>query len=173
MQQQQRALVLRKGLEVIEAWNCWVFSLLLFSAFLERLTAADTLWIVLTSFSLVGMKILFSDFFDGDIAQPVYNITNKDKIQRYIVLNKIQQRPSGSNCFHLRTKRAATARPERIWDYAVIPYEIDANFSGNHKALFKQVCVYFICIKCLFTLSTYDMFILFIYHMKYCCYSGA
>ena len=25
-------------------------------------------------------------------------------------------------------KRAATARPERIWDYAVIPYEIDSNF---------------------------------------------
>ena len=37
-----------------------------------------------------------------------------------------------------RVKRAATARPERVWDYAVIPYEIDANFSGVHKALFKQ-----------------------------------
>ncbi|XP_023349117.1 tolloid-like protein 1 [Eurytemora carolleeae] len=37
-----------------------------------------------------------------------------------------------------RDKRAATARPERIWDYAVIPYEIDSNFSGVHKALFKQ-----------------------------------
>ena len=32
-----------------------------------------------------------------------------------------------------REKRAATARPERIWDYAVIPYEIDSNFSGVHK----------------------------------------
>lgn len=32
-------------------------------------------------------------------------------------------------------------RSERIWDYAVIPYEIDANFSGVHKALFKQVSV--------------------------------
>ena len=40
---------------------------------------------------------------------------------------------------HHRSKRAATARPERIWDYAVIPYEIEANFSGSHKALFKQV----------------------------------
>lgn len=30
-----------------------------------------------------------------------------------------------------RTKRAATARPERIWDYGVIPYEIEANFSGK------------------------------------------
>ena len=38
-----------------------------------------------------------------------------------------------------RIKRAATARAERVWDYAVIPYEIDANFSGVHKALFKQV----------------------------------
>lgn len=36
-----------------------------------------------------------------------------------------------------RTKRAATARPERLWDYGVIPYEIEANFSGQHKALFK------------------------------------
>ncbi|OQV15507.1 Tolloid-like protein 2 [Hypsibius exemplaris] len=39
---------------------------------------------------------------------------------------------------HLRNKRAATARMERIWDYGVIPYEIDKNFSGEHKALFKQ-----------------------------------
>ncbi|XP_050394072.2 tolloid-like protein 1 [Patella vulgata] len=36
-----------------------------------------------------------------------------------------------------RTKRAATARPERLWDYAVIPYEIETNFTGPHKALFK------------------------------------
>ena len=41
-----------------------------------------------------------------------------------------------------RRKRAATARPERVWDYAVIPYEIDANFSGVHKALFKQESIY-------------------------------
>ncbi|XP_065171165.1 protein tolkin-like [Atheta coriaria] len=39
---------------------------------------------------------------------------------------------------HRRTTRAATARKERVWDYGVIPYEIDANFSGAHKALFKQ-----------------------------------
>lgn len=37
-----------------------------------------------------------------------------------------------------RVTRAATARKERIWDYGVIPYEIDGNFSGAHKALFKQ-----------------------------------
>ncbi|KAJ4427739.1 hypothetical protein ANN_25392, partial [Periplaneta americana] len=37
-----------------------------------------------------------------------------------------------------RVTRAATARKERVWDYGVIPYEIDGNFSGAHKALFKQ-----------------------------------
>lgn len=30
-----------------------------------------------------------------------------------------------------RARRAATARPERLWDYGVIPYEIEANFSGK------------------------------------------
>ncbi|XP_075542431.1 tolloid-like protein 1 tolkin [Dermacentor variabilis] len=37
-----------------------------------------------------------------------------------------------------RRVRAATARPERLWDHAVIPYEIESNFSGDHRALFKQ-----------------------------------
>lgn len=40
--------------------------------------------------------------------------------------------------YNRRVTRAATARKERVWDYGVIPYEIDANFSGAHKALFKQ-----------------------------------
>ena len=38
----------------------------------------------------------------------------------------------------LRPRRAVTAKKERIWDYGVIPYEIDHIFSGTHKALFKQ-----------------------------------
>jgi hypothetical protein len=49
-----------------------------------------------------------------------------------------------------RVRRAATARKERIWDYGVIPYEIDANFSGAHKALFKQAMRHwenFTCVK--------------------------
>ncbi|KRT86805.1 hypothetical protein AMK59_1668, partial [Oryctes borbonicus] len=32
---------------------------------------------------------------------------------------------------HRRITRAATARKERVWDYGVIPYEIDGNFSGG------------------------------------------
>ena len=42
----------------------------------------------------------------------------------------------------LREKRAATARPERIWDYGVIPYEIEANFSG--KCMPHDMCTNFI-----------------------------
>ena len=30
-----------------------------------------------------------------------------------------------------RLRRAATARLERLWDYGVIPYEIESNFSGE------------------------------------------
>ncbi|XP_059469459.1 protein tolkin-like [Neocloeon triangulifer] len=36
-----------------------------------------------------------------------------------------------------RSQRAATARKERVWEHGVIPYDIDTNFSGSHKALFK------------------------------------
>ncbi|KAL0280907.1 UNVERIFIED_CONTAM: hypothetical protein PYX00_002062 [Menopon gallinae] len=49
-----------------------------------------------------------------------------------------------------RVVRAATARKERVWDYGVIPYEIDGNFSGMHKALFKQAMRHwenFTCIR--------------------------
>jgi tolkin protein len=49
-----------------------------------------------------------------------------------------------------RVVRAATARKERVWDYGVIPYEIDGNFSGGHKALFKQAMRHwenFTCVK--------------------------
>lgn len=49
-----------------------------------------------------------------------------------------------------RVTRAATAKKERIWDFGVIPYEIDGNFSGGHKALFKQAMRHwenFTCIK--------------------------
>ncbi|XP_014300153.1 bone morphogenetic protein 1 [Microplitis demolitor] len=51
---------------------------------------------------------------------------------------------------HIRRRRAATARKERVWDHGVIPYEIDGNFSGAHKALFKQAMRHwenFTCVK--------------------------
>lgn len=69
----------------------------------------------------------------------IWNIHISNSKQR---LKQLQQ--------HHRVTRAATAKKERIWDYGVIPYEIDANFSGAHKALFKQAMKHwenFTCIK--------------------------
>ena len=85
--------------------------------------------------------------FIGDIAFPTeqYELErrlfyeNRDKLEQEQEANKTRsQSVSPAESASVRLRRAATARPERIWDYAVIPYEIDANFSGVHKALFKQ-----------------------------------
>ena len=63
-----------------------------------------------------------------------------------------------------RVRRAATARKERIWDFGVIPYEIDANFSGAHKALFKQAMRHwenFTCVKFVERTMEHPHFIVF------------
>lgn len=55
-----------------------------------------------------------------------------------------------SPAVHHRVTRAATAKKERIWDFGVIPYEVDGNFTGAHKALFKQAMKHwenYTCIK--------------------------
>lgn len=57
---------------------------------------------------------------------------------------------NGNEKINHRITRAATAKKDRIWDFGVIPYEIDGNFSGAHKALFKQAMRHwenFTCIK--------------------------
>ncbi|KAL7638238.1 UNVERIFIED_CONTAM: hypothetical protein RMT77_010802 [Armadillidium vulgare] len=49
-----------------------------------------------------------------------------------------------------RDRRAATARKERVWDFGVIPYVIDSNFTGADKGLFKQAMRHwenFTCVK--------------------------
>ena len=61
-------------------------------------------------------------------------MTKAKKNKRKDRIRQITEKPTAL----IRSRRAATARKERIWDFGVIPYEIDANFSGAHKALFKQ-----------------------------------
>uniref|UniRef100_A0A915JRQ3 Peptidase M12A domain-containing protein n=1 Tax=Romanomermis culicivorax TaxID=13658 RepID=A0A915JRQ3_ROMCU len=59
-----------------------------------------------------------------------------DRKYKQITFNKVtteSRRPVRS-----RRKRAATARSERVWNNGVIPYEIQANFSGEHHALFRR-----------------------------------
>lgn len=74
--------------------------------------------------------------------EPNFDFKRKSEINLEIPTSFSQQ--------HRRVTRAATARKERIWDYGVIPYEIDGNFSGAHKALFKQAMRHwenFTCVK--------------------------
>ncbi|XP_065334267.1 protein tolkin [Cloeon dipterum] len=54
--------------------------------------------------------------------------------------NKSKRRHKGRHRSEKKSvqKRAATARKDRIWEDGVIPYDIDTNFSGSHKALFKM-----------------------------------
>jgi len=77
-----------------------------------------------------------------------------DRRLRSIEFYDIEHKPkykSGTRHLYLsRIRRAATARKERVWDHGVIPYEIDGNFSGAHKALFKQAMRHwenFTCVK--------------------------
>lgn len=45
------------------------------------------------------------------------------------------ERPGASRRRH---RRAAIAKRENLWEHAVIPYEIESNFTGDQRALFKQ-----------------------------------
>lgn len=72
--------------------------------------------------------------------------TEHEHLQHKIALDSVDL---AQNTHH-RVTRAATAKKDRIWDYGVIAYEIDGNFSGGHKALFKQAMKHwenFTCIK--------------------------
>jgi len=73
-----------------------------------------------------------------------------DRRLRSIEFYNMEHKPKYPAHRRGRMRRAATARKERVWDHGVIPYEIDGNFSGAHKALFKQAMRHwenFTCIK--------------------------
>lgn len=51
---------------------------------------------------------------------------------------RYRTRRQRTEAVHRRVRRAATARPERVWPYGVIPYVISSNFTGSQRAMFKQ-----------------------------------
>ncbi|GAB1598696.1 tolloid-like protein 2 [Argonauta hians] len=61
------------------------------------------------------------------------------RLNAHSLLNNKNRKRNSDKTNHRssRTRRAATARLDRLWTYGVIPYEIQSNFSGNHKALFR------------------------------------
>ncbi|XP_017085480.2 dorsal-ventral patterning protein tolloid [Drosophila eugracilis] len=66
---------------------------------------------------------------------PGFNQSVQQSVSEMDLLNA--DTPKDEEQLRHRVARAVTAKKERIWDYGVIPYEIDGNFSGIHKALFK------------------------------------
>lgn len=51
--------------------------------------------------------------------------------------NSLKERRLKRHVTKSRGKRAATARKDRLWDFGIIPYDIEANFTGANKAMFK------------------------------------
>ncbi|XP_076463979.1 tolloid-like protein 1 [Babylonia areolata] len=73
-----------------------------------------------------------------------------NKVKKALMAHKARKWPSSSKYMYRaskkrkasevvksRAKRAATARKDRLWDYGIIPYDIDSNFTGANKAMFK------------------------------------
>lgn len=80
---------------------------------------------------------------------PFKDMVFRDTEEDLMMAESNQYNSTGPKKRH-RTIRAATNRKERIWDNGVIPYEIDGNFSGAHKSLFKQAMRHwenFTCVK--------------------------
>ncbi|XP_030834881.1 bone morphogenetic protein 1 homolog isoform X1 [Strongylocentrotus purpuratus] len=75
----------------------------------------------------------------------------------------------------VRHVRAVTARPERRWTDAVIPYEIDGNFTGSQRAMFKQAMRHWENYTCITFVernpanSEHDNHIVFTYQACGCC----
>ncbi|KAG8183432.1 hypothetical protein JTE90_023188 [Oedothorax gibbosus] len=84
------------------------------------------------------------EIFEGDIIIDRSPHTNFTFIHDFKKIHIPRRRRKGGRRRHSRrrTDRAATARADRLWPHAVIPYEIEANFSGEHRALFKQAMRY-------------------------------
>lgn len=71
-----------------------------------------------------------------------------------------------------RSVRAATARGDRLWEHAVIPYEIESNFSGDHRALFKRAMRHWennTCIKFVERSTEHPNYIIFTERPCGCC----
>ncbi|OXU25209.1 hypothetical protein TSAR_008830 [Trichomalopsis sarcophagae] len=92
-------------------------------------------------------RVLYSDNFSTAVPQIRRRRHNRRKSSEK---RKAKSKESRLQQGLVRRRRAATARKERVWDHGVIPYEIDGNFSGAHKALFKQAMRHwenFTCVK--------------------------
>ncbi|XP_077973794.1 bone morphogenetic protein 1-like [Styela clava] len=84
---------------------------------------------------------------------------------------RYRSRIQRTEAVHKRMRRAATARPERIWPAGVIPYVISANFTGSQRAMFKQAMRHWEAQTCITFIERTDeeAFIKFTYRPCGCC----
>ncbi|PIO63037.1 putative bacteriochlorophyll 4-vinyl reductase [Teladorsagia circumcincta] len=77
-----------------------------------------------------------------------------------------------SDPISVKTKRAATARKERVWPDGVIPYVIASNFSGEHKNLFQRAMRHwenYTCVSFVPKLEHHKHYIMFTIDKCGCC----
>ncbi|XP_056099916.1 bone morphogenetic protein 1b isoform X4 [Rhinichthys klamathensis goyatoka] len=79
------------------------------------------------------LKANYMDATESDSSKfPIPDSANRSSA------NSSAKDPVLANRSLLRKRRAATARPERVWPDGIIPYIISGNFSGSQRAIFKQ-----------------------------------
>lgn len=84
---------------------------------------------------------------------PLNQIDNQkhDSLSHHFnIKNQNARASSGREGLNYRKRRAATARQDRLWDDAVIPYEIDSIFSEERASLFRSAMRHwenYTCIK--------------------------
>lgn len=130
------------------------------------LTRSDYLAIPLRRNNVASVTRYDSEMRESNMVTK--NMKRKKKFGR-----KRKSRRRHRHLYNKRRKtRAATARTERLWDNAIIPYEIDANFSGEHRALFRQAMRHwenYTCVKFLERSPNHTNFIVFTERPCGCC----
>ncbi|XP_071478891.1 bone morphogenetic protein 1 homolog [Diadema antillarum] len=120
---------------------------------------------------------------DEDYAREMmYARTSRAHLQRRILQERHRNREANHHVkrrsideIHRRHTRAVTARAERKWTDAVIPYEIDGNFTGSQRAMFKQAMRHWENYTCITFVernpldSNHDNYIVFTYQACGCC----
>ncbi|RXN15993.1 bone morphogenetic 1-like isoform X1 [Labeo rohita] len=109
-------------------------SVMFVSLMLARGPAAFLGDIALDEEDLRLLKASYLDARENDTS----NISIPDSANRSSANGNAKDDPVLAKKSLLRRRRAATARPERVWPDGIIPYVISSNFSGSQRAIFKQ-----------------------------------
>lgn len=71
------------------------------------------------------MKLITVSTFCSQVKKSL--MTKSDEVDN----NSLKERRLKRHVAKSRGRRAATARKDRLWDFGIIPYDIEANFTGK------------------------------------------